>query len=52
MKSQAIKTAMRHEPVKVQGGRRKETVEKPKPKADEPKLPPASLSRCVSTLKK
>ena len=43
MKSRAIKTAMRHEPVKVEAGARKETKatkEQPKPKADEPKLPP------------
>jgi hypothetical protein len=45
MKSQAIKTAMSHEPCKVEGGRRKETgVEKAKPKVEEPKfkLPPGA----------
>ena len=45
MKSQAIKTAMRHEPVKVEAGVRKETKatnEQPKPMADEPKLPPGA----------
>ena len=45
MKSQAIKTAMRHDPVKVEAGARKETKatkEQPKPKADEPKLPPGA----------
>ena len=43
VKSQAIKTAMSHEPCKVGGvGRKVETAEKSKPNAEDPKLPPGA----------
>ena len=43
MKSQAIKTAMSHEPARVERGRREtKAKEQQKPKADEPKLPPGA----------
>ena len=43
MKSQAIKTAMSHDPGRVEAGRREtKAKEQPRPKAEEAKLPPGA----------